>query len=142
MTERSHSWLRRFMRDSSPEQVFVRAHESCGPLHRGSHRQQGGHQLDAVSQVLDSEVLVKAVLIVVVVADRNDDGPRSERPRHADKGIAGTHGRDLRRRPAGALHGARGIYRWALKADLAMANSGCVTVLLAELPPRSGISSP
>src|SRR5438552_8367902 len=44
-----------------------------------SHRQQRGHQLDPVPQILDADVLVEAVLIVVVIRDRNSDRPRADR---------------------------------------------------------------
>src|SRR5437667_10028589 len=46
---------------------------------KASHREQGGHQLDTVPQVLYSEIFVEAVLIVVVVADRNHDRTRAKR---------------------------------------------------------------
>jgi hypothetical protein len=38
-----------------------------------SHRQQGGHQLDAVPQVLQAQVFVIAVLVVVVIPNGDAD---------------------------------------------------------------------
>ena len=37
------------------------------------HRQQCGHQLDSVPEILQAEVFVEAVLIVVVIGDGDGD---------------------------------------------------------------------
>src|SRR5262245_27320569 len=48
------------------------------PMLTQLHRQQGGHQLDTVPQVLQPDVLVGGVLVVVVVGDWRDDRRHAE----------------------------------------------------------------
>jgi hypothetical protein len=56
-----------------------------------SHREQGGHQLDAVPQILQAQVFIGAVLVVVVIADRHHDGSRMERHLHVGQRQVAAH---------------------------------------------------
>src|SRR5437899_2053114 len=57
------------------------------------HRQQRGHQLDTVPQVLYPEILVEAVLIVVVIGDRHGDRRRVQDVLDHVERYAPAHGR-------------------------------------------------